>query len=206
MNYTLNFHIRRLGPLAGIAVLGFAAQAQSLAETDLHPLDRTVLISGVAQTKVNPTEKPDEQKGGVQFAASLVLTDLAAAFPQPGDSARGGSVSLRPFMLADRKVPLVISVSFTGASRDRQGAQNVTYDVRILRPDGTVHTQQANLVAAQGKPSAASVRSNDALPAEAMGVVLPEKDPPGAYTVEAVVKDNLTKVEVTLKQRFLVSE
>jgi hypothetical protein len=106
-------------------------------------------------------------------------------------------------MVADRRVPLVITVSFTGASRDEQGAQNVTYDVRILRPDGTVHTERANLVAAQGK---ASGHSNDALPTEAMGVTLGEKDPPGVYTVEAVVKDNPTKVEVPLKQRFFVNE
>jgi hypothetical protein len=189
-----------------IALLAFVAQAQAEDEMSLPPPDRTFLLSGVRRTKVNPTERLDQEKGGGQFAASLVLTDVAAAlaaFAPQGHSARSSSVSLHPFTLADRKVPLVIMVSFTGARRDGQGAQNVTYDVRILRPGGTVHTQRANLVAAHGKTSG---RSNGALPAEAMGVIIAEKDPPGAYTVEAVVKDNLTKMEVPLKQRFFVNE
>ena len=128
-------------------------EASGSAHADLHPPDRTVLLFGVAHTKGNLIEKPDELKGGGPFSASLIVTDLAAAFPLPGHSARSGSVALHPFMLADRKVPFVITVSFTGASRDGQGAQNVTDDVRMTEQSSGLWPSEIGL---RPPPSTAS--------------------------------------------------
>ena len=109
-----------------------------------------------------------------------------------------------PVSVARRKVPFFAVVIFTGAGLSSDGKADVTYDVVIRKPDGSVYGQEKGLVAAQGRmdpsPKALHVAH------DCMGVRIEAKDPSGTYIAELVLRDNVRKSELRAKRSFTVEK
>ena len=134
---------------------------------------------------------------GVQFA----LTEDEKMF---GDWDKPGIPHFTPVSVAKRGVPICTVVIFAGAGLRSNGKADVTFDVVIRKPDGSVYGQDKDMVGAQDRidPSPRALH----LARDFMGVRIEPKDPAGTYTVEVVVKDNVKKLELHLKRSFMVEK
>jgi hypothetical protein len=88
---------------------------------------------------------------------------------------------------------------------------NVSYDIAVHRPDGTLYSEKLGLVGGSGPVAEAAVGgTSSAAPAllrvgrDYLGIVIEPGDPAGTYTVEAVVRDLVGRVELKLKTEFQV--
>ena len=80
---------------------------------------------------------------------------------------------------------------------------DVTYDFLVLRPDGTVYGSGKQLVAWSGAaPSPHLVH----LANGKVMIMLDEIDPPGEYTVNVLVTDNVNKTAIQLQRKFSLED
>lgn len=77
----------------------------------------------------------------------------------------------------------------------------MTCDVVVRKPDGTVYgEQQKDMVGWKGNYNfpAHAIQLTE----EHMGIRIEPQDPSGVYTVEAIVHDNIKKINLSLKTTF----
>ena len=103
-----------------------------------------------------------------------------------------------------RSVAFDTILIFVDPGTDKSGTANVTADITVRKPDGSVYAQQKDVVAWSGKYSA--VPHILELSQSSMHVRIDPGDPLGAYTVEVVVKDHNKNVELPLKTSIEVKE
>jgi hypothetical protein len=99
---------------------------------------------------------------------------------------------------ATRGVPFNPIVIFTGCKADSKGLANLTYNILIKKPDGTVFTDQKGLNCWVNLP--APKRGDLQLCAQQLGIVFGPKDQDGKYLVQAEVFDRLTESKVVAVQ------
>jgi hypothetical protein len=109
-----------------------------------------------------------------------------------------------PVSIAKRGVPICTAVIFAGAGLRKNGKADVTFDVVIRKPDGSVYGKDKDMIGAQDKidPAPRALQ----LARDYMGIRIEPKDPAGTYIAEVVVKDNVKKVELRLERRFTVEK
>jgi hypothetical protein len=93
---------------------------------------------------------------------------------------------------------VAVKLMFMGAERDANGRIDLTYDIRILAPDGAVYSgaDHKGLPAAQGPiPTDAGVLDNRVA---VVAIRFEAKDLPGPYKVEATLHDNIGKRDLPL--------
>ncbi len=99
--------------------------------------------------------------------------------------------------------PLLAAVTFAGSAADELGLAHVRYDLRVLRPDGSVYARQPDALGLRGW--AGPGRLFPQLGRVAISLVPERGDPPGFYLVEAQVRDVVAGVELpVLRASFLV--
>jgi hypothetical protein len=81
---------------------------------------------------------------------------------------------------------------------------DVTYDIVIRKPDGSIYGEQKDFVGLKGKYVAPAHSLQ--LAKERMGIRIDSQDPSGTYTVEVMVRDHIKKVELPLKAAFEVAK
>ena len=136
------------------------------------------------------------------FGARLHLTQNAQFFE---DWNKPGTPNLTELKnnKAHRNVPLFSAILFVDPGTDSKGSVDVTYDMVIRKPDGSIYGEQKNAVGLKGK---FVVPAHDLqLAQERMGIRIDNQDPPGTYTVEVTVRDHIKKVELSLKATFQVA-
>jgi len=116
----------------------------------------------------------------------------------------GAGVHINPVSVAKRGVPICTAVIFVGAGMKTDGKVDVTFDVVIRRPDGSVYGKEKDMIGAQDKidPAPRALQ----LARDFEGIRIEPKDPAGVYTVEVVVKDHVKKVELHLVRKFTVEK
>ncbi len=98
---------------------------------------------------------------------------------------------------------LITPVIFSGCQADASGKCNVSGDVKILRPDGTVYADMPQVEIWQNKPA-----PPDGMLELGVGyakVIIEPSDPTGTYTVEIRVTDHIQKSSFVLTRTFSVS-
>ena len=101
---------------------------------------------------------------------------------------------------ADELVPgqqLDVVVAFGGATTDRSGNTDVTYDVKITKPDGSESVAGKDLIAHRGRATNPKLVSH---PTEMLKLSFSPKDAPGKYRIAATIKDHVAKIEVSVAQ------
>lgn len=103
-----------------------------------------------------------------------------------------------------RNVPISAVVLFVNPGVNDEGKCDLVYDMIIRKPDGTVYADLKDLEGLQNK--SASLKNSIQLAVQNVGIMIEDKDPLGKYTVDAVVKDKVKKVEVPLHNEFIAKE
>lgn len=135
------------------------------------------------------------------FGAQLWLTDKTKFFedwnkPTPG-------VMLQPTRRAIRGKPFFTVIIFVNPGVLPDGNCDVTGDIIVKKPDGTVYGEIRDANFWKKLPSP----GNDLqLAVDYLGIVIEPNDPAGRYLVEAVVRDNVKGVELILSEYFTVEK
>lgn len=156
---------------------------------------------GWVQNATNRIEMPN-MKSSKGFGASLWLTDDAQFFDNWEKDTAG--VKIEPMRQVKRDKPFFTVVIFTNPGADSKKQCNVTGDITIRKPDGTVYgaMTNANFWVALPAPKQGELQ----LAVDYMATVIEKKDPPGKYSVEVIVRDNIKKAEISLSDSFVVEK
>jgi hypothetical protein len=76
----------------------------------------------------------------------------------------------------------------------------VTCDIIVRKPDGAVYGEQKDVVGWKGKYVVPA--HNLQLAQGRMGIRIEPQDPSGVYIVETIIRDNIKKIELSLKTTF----
>ena len=93
-------------------------------------------------------------------------------------------------------------IIFYGLAHDAADLSNVSYDITVYKPDKSIYSQTKSLIGWQGL--APQQTQTLELGRDHISIVIGADDPAGLYTVEALVRDNVSRVELPLKQTFVV--
>ena len=114
------------------------------------------------------------------------------------DKADGGSRQISRVSRAEAGAQLAIKLVFTGLSADSNGNGEVTYDLKVLTPDGQIYagSDYSHLAAVRG-PVGDGRRVFDNHTKVVLMSFEPQ-DKPGVYTIKAVARDEVSEREVPL--------
>lgn len=143
----------------------------------------------------------ENRKSEKDFGAQLLLTEDGKFFE---DWNKPETPNLTTAERARRNVPLHTVLLFSNPGLDKAESVDVTADITVRRPDGSVYADQKNLVCWKGKYGGAPFSLQ--LSQSRLGIRIEPQDPAGTYSVEAVVRDNIKKVELKLRKTFVVEK
>ncbi len=163
--------------LLGISSTGFA-QGTTTGDTGSPgavgsaPLPASQVPANGIVSKINPGEvskqrrlvrdvasNTDNIRSSGNFGAQLWLTangDFALDWKKPE------APTINPVEIALRDTPIYTVVIFYGEGRTTAGLGNVSYDITVLRPDGTVYNRRDALIGYQNLALPTSANSNSA--------------------------------------------
>ena len=102
---------------------------------------------------------------------------------------------------AKRNIPISTVILFINPGVNEKNECDVVYDMVIKRPDGGVYSDLKDVEAWCNKPP--PPKNQIQLAVQNIGIDIEDKDPLGEYTVDAIVKDKIKKVELSLHQEFV---
>ncbi len=203
--------------LSGLPSSGFA-QGTTTGDTGSPgavgsaPLPATQVPANGIVSKVNPAEvsklrrlvrdvasNTDNIRAAGNFGAQLWLTangDFALDWKKPE------APTINPVEIALRGTPFYSVIIFYGEGRTAAGLGNVSYDITVLRPDGSVYNRRDALIGYQNLAPADERELQ--LGRNYISINIGPDDPAGTYTVTATVHDNVTRVDLPLKSTFVV--
>jgi hypothetical protein len=107
-------------------------------------------------------------------------------------------IPIDTYKRGDEVIPIII---FSSDGKDENGNADLTYDIKIMKPDGTTYGDFKQLEV--WKNAAAPVMH---LVKQPIDIRLEENDPLGLYRIEATIHDNNKKVSVDFHLAFQVIE
>ena len=110
--------------------------------------------------------------------------------------------TIDPVTIVQRGQTISTVVIFYGTGRDSKGTCNVHYDVIVKRPNGSVYDRRDDLVGWQDLAPTSDRQLM--LGRDFVTINISLDDPAGLYTVEASVRDNVSRQDLPLKQTFVV--
>ena len=152
---------------------------------------------------MNGVRVPDEswRKSKDDFGALLFLSDKSEEFLTAWTNATPG-VSAQTTTTVHRGVRLVPFVLFIGCQPDANGLCNASFDVQVLKPDGSDHFSTSDLELWRDKP--APPESVLGLSVGYVEINIERDDPLGEYLVHINARDANAKIGLELEQRFRV--
>lgn len=103
-----------------------------------------------------------------------------------------------------RNEPVFVIILFINPGVNEKGKTDVTFDVSVKKPDGSIYADFKDLEVWQEKPALA--KNQIQLAAKHIGIGIENEDPLGKYTIEVLVKDNIKKVELPLYHELIAKE
>lgn len=154
----------------------------------------TLMPEKPAAIEYDPKTGFPDHNGAFSAMVIIIPQSQLAEF----DKADGGARQISRVSRAEVGAQLAIKLVFTGVSADSNGNGEVTYDLKILTPDGQVYagSDYSHLAAVRG-PVGDGLRVFD----NRTKVVLMSFDPqdkPGIYTIKAVARDEVSERDVPL--------
>ena len=143
-------------------------------------------------------QNTDNIKAQGNFGAQLWLIGSENFFQ---DWRKPETPNIDPVELVVRGQPIFTAIVFYGPAHDDKGLANVSYDIVVRRPDGTVYNERKDMV---GFQNLAPEERMLELGRNYLSINIGSDDPVGLYTVEATVHDNVARVELPLKSHFVV--
>jgi hypothetical protein len=148
-----------------------------------------------------PVADAPNMKSANGFGAQLFLTENAKFFE---DWSKPETPKLTPLKTAHRNVPIFTAILFADPGLDAEGSADVTCDIIVRRPDGSIYGEQKDVIGWKGKYLVPA--HNLQLTQGRMGIRIEPQDPSGTFTVEVIVRDHIKKVELSLKEIFEVPQ
>ena len=145
------------------------------------------------------TSNTDNIRAAGNFGAQLWLTangEFALDWKKPE------APTIDPVDIVLRGTPIYSVVIFYGAGRTAAGLGNVSYDITVTRPDGSVYERRDALIGYQNL--APTDERELQLGRNFISINIGADDPAGIYTVSATVHDNVSRVDLPLKATFVV--
>jgi hypothetical protein len=135
------------------------------------------------------------------FTAQIWITEREEFFHE---FARGGVVKFDGTTTVRRDVPVFLTFFIAGPGIDASGAADVTADITVRKPDGTVYFEGKDAPCWSGKYpySPDSTQVADAK----VKLRIEPNDPAGKYSIEATVHDKVKKIDLSLKKFFDVAQ
>jgi len=159
-------------------------KAGSLTLLNSYPIDEILTPSNV------------DMQGEQGFEAQLVLVGDPNLFKEWNEPKEG--VRISPIDKANKGDKFFISVLFKNCGTNEKGECDVTYDINMKDPNGGVHVGLTN--AAGWKMLPGPQKDDVQLGSAYLVWVADESEPSGLYEVEAVVRDNIKNIELTLTE------
>ena len=162
-----------------------------------------VAAPAAGQWRTDGQPAPDESWRKIRdnFGAMLVLSNRPEEFLDDWVQRTPG-VSIRTTRIGRRGEPLAPFIFFTGCTENPLGVCDATFDLEVLRPDGTALFRTPGLELWQAKPAPAD--GIIGLSVGYAGIDLTDGDPLGRYLVRAEVRDANAGASMTLEQTFEV--
>jgi hypothetical protein len=147
-----------------------------------------------------PMPNTPSMKAKNGFGAALFLTENAKIFE---DWSKPEAPTFTPVDKARRNVPIFTVILFAEPGTDASGTANVTADIVVRKPDGSIYGQQKNTALWRHKYPARSHATQ--LSEGYLAIRIEPNDPSGTYTVEVRVRDHIKNVELSLNRTFDVA-
>jgi hypothetical protein len=144
-------------------------------------------------------ENVDNIKSQGNFGAQLWLVIGRQFFE---DWRKPETPAINPVEIVPRGQTAYTAIIFYGISRDQGGLGSVAYNIVVKRPDGSVFDQRNDVIGWQNL--APSDEKQLMLGRDSMSITIGQGDPAGLYTVDVTVRDNVSRVELPLRQHFVV--
>ena len=151
----------------------------------------------------NGERTPDQpwSKSRGDFGAMLLLSDAPDEFLDNW-TRRSPGVSIRTTRTARRGVPIAPFILFIGCAENGQASCDASFDLEVLKPDGSEYFRTPGLELWRGKPSPAI--GTLGLGVGYAEIDLAPHDPLGRYLVRAEIRDANAEIALTLEQSFEV--
>jgi hypothetical protein len=159
----------------------------------------TDTVGHIRQLVRDVQSNTDNIKSQGDFGAQLWLVQGQEFFQ---DWVKPATPNITPVTIVPRGENIYTAIIFYGITHDAAGLANVSYDITVHRPDGSIYSQYKTLIGWQGL--APQQTQTLELGRDHIAVNITESDPAGLYTVDAVVRDNVSRIELPLKQTFVV--
>ena len=189
-------------PLSGLAQ-SVVPDATAPPAPPVQPTEQAVQTQGAAVSQLRRLIRDiqtssDNIKSVGNFGAQLYLIADASFFQ---DWHKPETPSIAPIGLAVRDQPLYTVIIFYGEAKDLGGLSNVSYDVTVHRPDGSIYDRRDSLIGYQGLAPADDRLLQ--LGRNYLTIVIGDDDPAGIYTVDVTVHDRVGRVDLPLKTTFV---
>ncbi len=176
-----------------------AAAAQQpiapLTTSDAKPA--TLVANTTTTTQYDPAKGFADHNGALSAMLVVIPKGELKAFDQPAGAPR----HLDRVARAEPGAQLAVKIVFVGVKPDWNGNANVTYDLQVIAPNGSVygHSDYKNLVALQSRiVTAEDPGMYDNRPKVVIMQFEPQ-DQVGVYRIRAVLHDNVAKLDVPLE-------
>ena len=156
-------------------------------------------VSHLRQLVRDVASNTDNIRSSGNFGAQLWLT-ANSNFAE--DWRKPQAPTIEPEQMALRGQSIYTAIIFYGEAHTPAGLGNVTYDVTVLRPDGTIYNRRDALIGFQNL--APTDERELQLGRNNVAITIGADDPAGLYTVNVTVHDNVSRVDLSLKQTFVV--
>ena len=156
-------------------------------------------VRHVRQLVRDVEKNTDNIKSKGDFGAQLWLVQGLQFFQ---DWRKPQTPAIDPVAIAPRGQQIYTAIILYGIAHDTADLSNVSYDVVVRRPDGSVYSEHKNMVGWEDLAPASSHELE--LGHDYVGIDISPTDPAGLYSVEVTVFDHVSGVTLPLKQTFVV--
>ncbi len=134
-----------------------------------------------------------------EFGAMVVLSAEPEQFLDAWTQQTPG-VSIRAARHVRRGVAVAPFILFIGCQQNEEGLCSASFDLEVIKPDGSSYFRTAGLELWRGKPAPAAGRLG--LSVGYAEIVLQPEDPLGRYVVRVNARDEAAEIALALEQTF----
>jgi hypothetical protein len=143
-----------------------------------------------------------EARRSVDGLGGSLLVTPDADWRQKWDTPSNTVPQFKEAKYVDRGQQIFVLIFFSNPKLSADSRANLTCDLKLIRPDGTISTSQPDVVCFQGE--AKDGPYNTYLAAPVMGFTGDAADRLGTWTVRVRLKDNLRNTVLPLETSFVL--
>jgi hypothetical protein len=180
-----------------------AAAEASVAQQPIMPLTASdakpvaLVANTPTTTKYDPAKGFPDHNGALSAMLVVIPKGELKEFDQPAGAPR----HLDRVARAEPGAQLAVKIVFVGVKPDWNGNANVTYDLQVIAPDGSIYDRSdyKNLVALRSRIVTADDPGMYDNRPSVVSMQFEPKDPVGVYKIRVVLHDNVARLDVPLE-------